>query len=40
MRGTYTMGMGRDLLVCIPREESVEKVKKGIHDAMYPETID
>ena len=39
MRGTYTMGMGRDLLVCIPREESVEKVKKGIHDAMYPETI-
>lgn len=40
MRGTYTMGMGRDLLVCVPREASVEKVKQGIHDALYPEEID
>lgn len=31
MKGTYTMGMGRDLLVSIPREKSVEKVKEGIN---------
>lgn len=36
MRGTYTMGMGRDLLVSIPRERSVEKVKKGINDTLHP----
>ena len=40
MKGTYTMGMGRDLLVSIPRQQSVEKVKQGIHDALYPEEID
>ncbi len=39
MKGTYTMGMGRDLLVSIPREKSVEKVKQRIHDAMYPEEL-
>lgn len=36
MKGTYTMGLGRDLLVSIPREKSVEKVKKGIQEVMYP----
>lgn len=35
-RGTYSMGMGRKLFVNIPKEESVEKAKKGIHDIMYP----
>lgn len=35
-RGTYSMGMGRELFVNIPREESVEKVKQQIHDVMYP----
>ncbi|MBQ6496600.1 MAG: LCP family protein [Firmicutes bacterium] len=40
MKGTYTMGMGRDLLVSIPREKSVEKVKENIHRALYPEDID
>jgi len=39
MKGTYTMGMGRDLLVSIPREQSVEKVKRNIHDALYPEEL-
>ena len=37
MRGTYTMGMGRDLLVSIPRENSVEKVKEGIDMTLHPE---
>ena len=37
MKGTYTMGMGRDLLVSIPRENSVEKVKKGIDKTYHPE---
>ena len=37
MRGTYTMGMGRDLLVSIPREKSVEKVKQGIQETLHPE---
>ena len=37
MKGTYTMGMGRDLLVSIPREKSVEKVKKGIREVMKTE---
>ena len=37
MKGTYTMGMGRDLLVSIPREKSVEKVKKGIDKTYHPE---
>lgn len=36
MKGTYTMGMDRDLLVSIPREKSVEKVKKKIKKIMYP----
>ena len=35
-RGTYSMGMGRELFVNIPKEESVEKAKKEIHDVMYP----
>lgn len=34
--GTYSMGMGRKLFVNIPKEESVEKAKKMIHDTMYP----
>ena len=37
MKGTYTMGMGRDLLVSIPREKSVEKVKLGIDKTLHPE---
>jgi len=37
MKGTYTMGMGRDLLVSIPREKSVEKVKIGIDKTYHPE---
>ena len=37
MKGTYTMGMGRDLLVSIPREKSVEKVKRGIDKTYHPE---
>ena len=37
MKGTYTMGMGRDLLVSIPREKSVEKVKLGIDKTYHPE---
>ena len=37
MKGTYTMGMGRDLLVSIPREKSVEKVKEGIDRTYHPE---
>lgn len=37
MKGTYTMGMGRDLLVSIPREKSVEKVKTGIDKTYHPE---
>lgn len=37
MKGTYTMGMDRELLVSIPREKSVEKVKKKIQDTMYPQ---
>lgn len=40
MKGTYTMGMGRDLLVSIPRQDSVDKVSKNIHDTLYPEDID
>jgi len=34
--GTYSMGMGRPLYVNVPKEESVEKVRKQIHDVMYP----
>lgn len=40
MKGTYTMGMGRDLLVSIPRQDSVDKVKANIHKTLYPENID
>lgn len=36
MRGTYSMGMGRELFVSIPRPGSVEHVQKAIHDTMYP----
>jgi len=35
-RGTYSMGMGRELFVSLPKEESVEKAKEKIHDVMYP----
>ena len=35
-RGTYSMGMGRELFVSIPKEETVEKAKEKIHDVMYP----
>lgn len=34
MKGTYTMGMDRDLLVSIPRDKSVEKVKKRLKAAL------
>ncbi|MDO4176981.1 MAG: hypothetical protein Q4D99_05845, partial [Bacillota bacterium] len=34
MKGTYTMGMDRDLLVSIPREKSVEKVKARLKAAL------
>ena len=36
MKGTYSMGPGRPLFVSIPKEESVEAVKKEIHAVMYP----
>ena len=39
-RGTYSMGMGRELFVNIPREESVEKAKEAIHDVMYPAEVE
>ncbi|MBQ9014759.1 MAG: LCP family protein [Firmicutes bacterium] len=35
-RGTFSMGMGRELFVSIPKEESVERAKEKIHDVMYP----
>ena len=35
-RCTYSMGMGRELFVSIPKEDSVEKAKEKIHDVMYP----
>ena len=34
MKGTYTMGMDRELLVSIPREKSVEKVRRGLKAAL------
>ena len=34
--GTYSMGPGRPLFVSVPKEESVEAVKKKIHEVMYP----
>lgn len=34
--GTFSMGMGRPLFVNVPKEASVEDVKKKIHDVMYP----
>ena len=39
-RGTYSMGMGRELFVAIPREASVEKAKEAIHDIMYPAEVE
>lgn len=36
MKGTYSMGPGRPLFVSVPKEESVEAVKKEIHAVMYP----
>lgn len=36
MKGTYSMGFGRDLLVSIPREESVQEVSENIHKTLYP----
>jgi len=35
-KGTYSMGPGRPLFVSIPKEKSVEQVKKKIHEVMYP----
>ena len=35
-RGTYSMGMNRELYVNIPEQESVDNAKKQIHDVMYP----
>lgn len=34
--GTYSMGPGRPLFVSVPKEKSVEEVKKKIHEVMYP----
>ena len=34
--GTYSMGPGKPLFVSVPKEESVELVKKKIHEVMYP----
>ncbi len=34
--GTYSMGMGRELFIVLPQEDSVEKAKQEIHDVMYP----
>ena len=34
--GTYSMGPGRPLFVSVPKEKSVENVKKRIHEVMYP----
>ncbi len=38
-KGTYSMGMGRELYVVIPQEDSVEKAKQMIHDVMYPAQV-
>lgn len=35
-KGTYSMGPGKPLFVSIPKQESVESVKKEIHAVMYP----
>lgn len=35
-KGTWSMGPGRPLFVSIPKEKSVEQVKKKIHEVMYP----
>lgn len=34
--GTYSMGPGKPLFVSVPKEKSVEQVKKKIHEVMYP----
>lgn len=34
--GTYSMGPGKPLFVSVPKEKSVEEVKKKIHEVMYP----
>ncbi len=34
--GTYSMGPGKPLFVSVPKEKSVEEVKKRIHEVMYP----
>ena len=36
MKGTYSMGMGRELFVSIPKEESVKKAVEKMHEVMYP----
>ena len=36
-RGTWSMGPERELFVSIPKKKSVEKVRKGILDVMYPD---
>lgn len=35
-KGTWSMGPGRPLFVSVPKEKSVEKVQKKIHEVMYP----
>ena len=35
-KGTWSMGPGRPLFVSVPKEKSVEKVNKKIHEVMYP----
>ena len=36
-RGTWSMGPERELFVSIPKKKSVEKVRQGILDVMYPD---
>ena len=36
-RGTWTMGPERELFVSLPKKKSVEKVRRGILDVMYPD---
>lgn len=40
MMGTFSMGMGRELFVAVPKEESVKKAVDKIHDVMYPAEVE
>jgi len=35
-KGTWSMGPGRPLFVSVPKEKSVERANKKIHEVMYP----